>query len=400
MFGQMLQLLGRATYRGAEGIGRFVERTPAMMARAFGAARGAGRAGGARLGAAFKGLGSRASSGVYNSAEAIGRTFSDPRGTAQSLATGAGNAARGFNRWRTTSPWAPAGIGRRLNAAGFVSGPRQYASNLWNASRPTLGATAGAMGRGARAMGRGAMGLGAAALGGAAAISTAPFKAVAGIFGKMAGAGGVGKVLGLFRKLAGPAGLLGIHYALKKFTEQVIESNRGLAKWNGQLSSSFAKLDIVKMRMDIQTANASSGTASELNDSYGEMLREFQPFRQDMAIFMNLVATNLVKSSTATLAMLRAMAADNAVFKEILDGLNVLEDEAKKKNKNGDFPGNATMRDLINMGGGAAPAPLDRIDPQPFPNDGPPAGNPRRRADGAIMVGGRRIPFHFEGGGP
>jgi hypothetical protein len=117
-----------------------------------------------------------------------------------------------------------------------------------------------------------------------------------------AGAGGLaglGRSLLLLGRFAGVAGLVvtgvaAVAGALKAFVGSVLDSNRELAKWNGTLASSVVRLDMTRMRLDMQTAQGTSGTGALMNDEFGKLLTELQPVRQAVGNIANLAATGIV----------------------------------------------------------------------------------------------------------
>jgi hypothetical protein len=348
----LIRMLQSAVYHSAEGIGALVEHGPRQLGSLL---KGAGQFGSRKIGNAF----SATQSGIYHAAEGIGRAVEDPIGTARTLASGArrlGNKVWNSNARQSLSRYFSNYIPHMQNA---WQGARNLAGAAWRGIPGGVRRTAAAAG----ALGIGALSLGMKSLGAGVSWASAMFKSLA------APVGGLAKSVGLFRQFIGPTALSGAIYGLKKFVEGVVDSNRSLAKWNGRLAASFAMLDVKKMRLDIQTANASSGTGAELNSAFGQLLHELQPLREDLAVFMNLVALNIVKTSQSLVALVKSAIELYPALKEIVDGINALEDEAKKKNNNDAHPGNDAMNALANMQPGN-PRPA-AAPPRPFLEDKP-----------------------------
>jgi hypothetical protein len=83
--------------------------------------------------------------------------------------------------------------------------------------------------------------------------------------------------------------MYGATKALESFAGGVVESRRGLARWNGNLASTYAKLDITKMMSEQKTANATSGSTGLLVNSFSELTREMQPIQQRLTTAVNLL---------------------------------------------------------------------------------------------------------------
>lgn len=366
--GGFLALLQRLVYQSAEGIGGLVNRGMALPGRsAVGLGRRLGAAASAARGFSVRpflsSVGQKLQSGVYHASEGIG----NPGRTLGSLRHG-------------------------LSQRGFVSSPREYFQNLGAAGRNfrssigdlfqarrqerdasgrflpqqrgLLGRAAagigGSVGGPLRRLAGSLFGPGASMPGPSTASQAAPGFAgkVAAGFAKLASPSlGIPKAVSLFHQLVAPAALLGTVALLKKFTFGLSESNRDLAKWNGALAASFARLDIQQMRMNIRTANATSGTGAELNRQLGEVLTEFQPIREDLGRLVNVVGISAAKGLKTAIEVLKVLADNVPAIKEIRDGLNLIEKEMKK-GQNNKFPGNQVLEAAVGLPG----APVRRLD--------------------------------------
>lgn len=375
MLARLLPLVQKGVFKTAEGIGSvFTRKTPQALGHAFSGLKGAGLRGTAKIGDAFKGIGQGVQHGVYNTAESIGKVFGqDPRKTFQEFQS---SDLRGGYRVQGQ----PSPLGRARTALGnyfknygpHLQNMRQQAGIIGQNAKQRLGGLfGGAVGRGASAIGAGAAGLAGMGMAGAGAVggvAAAPFKAVAGIFAKLgAGTGPVGHSLSLFTKLAGPAGLVGMIFGMKKFVGVLSESNRDLAKWNGSLAASFNKLDIQQMKFDMQTANATSGSASALNDAFAELLTEFQPIRQDIGILVNLAGIGIANGTKQLIILVKSLQDTFPFLKDAVAHLEAMEDELKNGKQQSPI-GNTALANLAAMGGGAARPAVQG--PMPFLNPG------------------------------
>jgi len=165
-----------------------------------------------------------------------------------------------------------------------------------------------------------------------------------------------------FKALIAPAALAGAVLLLRKLTFGLSEANRDLSKWSGALAASFAQLDIAQMRSDIATANASAGTGANLNAALADVIREFQPIREDLANLMNIVGTGVAVHLKNLIALTKEVMATTPWLKKILEKIQKEAEEANKKNREAGFPGNAALGALA-AGQFQDPAQLGRQDP-------------------------------------
>lgn len=112
-------------------------------------------------------------------------------------------------------------------------------------------------------------------------------------------AGGLNSAFGALGKFAGTTikttlWMYAQSKALEKFANLIVESNRGLSVWNGAIANSFAQLDAAQQQRDLETANATAGTATTLNQSFSDLLDETQEVRELVANGLNLVGTGAV----------------------------------------------------------------------------------------------------------
>lgn len=343
-----LDKIQSAVFHVAEGIGKTFEKGAALPGRGVATARSG-------FGAAVQGLkgasiaaGQRAQAGIFNIAEAFGK----PRQTL-------GAAARGLRGMAS-------GAQSRLHAAGFVTPfSKQYFQQIGSVLKQAPRTFGPMIGRGARGamggIGSALLGMGMMGGGAAAGMSSSAASGLSKTMGKLGSATGPVALAAMhFKALIAPAALLGAVALLRKFTFGLSESNRDLAKWNGALAASFAKLDIAQMQMDIRQASATGGSAAALNDALADVIREFQPIREDLGILVNLVGISAATGVKSLISMAKQMMIAIPQLKEIVDGLHIIEDEMKKKNKADGFLGNAALSNMAGMGGGG-PKGLDPV---------------------------------------
>lgn len=151
-----------------------------------------------------------------------------------------------------------------------------------------------------------------------AAPQAAPAAAPSGL----AGLGRTLMMVGRFAAVAGlvMSGLTIVAGALRAFVGSVLDVNRELAKWDGRLASSVVRLDMLRMRTEMQTASGTANTGSLLNDEFGKLLVEMQPIRQAVGNISNLVATAIVYLSRTAITNSQTA----GLWKGFLPGLNLI----------------------------------------------------------------------------
>lgn len=83
--------------------------------------------------------------------------------------------------------------------------------------------------------------------------------------------------------------------AIKIFAERISMANRHLEQWNASIASSYAQLDLKRMRLDFKTASETSGSTSALNESLERLMDELQPFRAATISALNVIAKAVVE---------------------------------------------------------------------------------------------------------
>lgn len=200
--------------------------------------------------------------------------------------------------------------------------------------------------------------------GGGGSVPASPIPAPGG------GGGGGGSFMGSFTSQVTRSsgalalmegGILAIATLLKTFAERVGEGNRELAKWDGSLAASFAKLDIHRMGLERDTAAETSGSAAMLNESLAELADAIQPIKNDLINALNFLAIIAAQTAKGAVYLERAMPLMTLVETVV----SVLKDMLNLQKQQGRDP----IADFINAGknlGGFGPrAPLDVPRPRP-----------------------------------
>lgn len=150
-----------------------------------------------------------------------------------------------------------------------------------------------------------------------------------GMTGKAAGAasGAMGGMAGMAAKLAGPVGMVialgtaaaATAKAIFSFADGVNESNRELAKYNGQMANAFAQLDIRNLQRQMRLSQNTGGTGSELAEEMNRFGEDMQGIRETLQTFKNTigfagiralrVGWKLLENSNAVIPVLRRIAA-------------------------------------------------------------------------------------------
>ena len=159
-----------------------------------------------------------------------------------------------------------------------------------------------------------------------AVSSYAAKKAAQTLAGKAPGAAvsdvtaGTGQALGLgLAKAAGTAvgfatatvgavtTVLSATEALKAFGQSVVDGNRDLAKWNGQLAVAQARADIGAIQREQHMARATGGTATMAVTEMGKLSAEFQPIAEDLASLTNLTAAAAIEVGRLLTGVLKGL---------------------------------------------------------------------------------------------
>lgn len=130
---------------------------------------------------------------------------------------------------------------------------------------------------------------------------------------------------------------------VKRWTESLTESRRQLQMYNGRIAASIARLDVQKIRQDIQFAGRTGVSTAGLMDVIGEFNESFQPVREDMRTVMNTAGTVVVKAG-ALLADAASAVID--FMPGARDALDALEEDRKRKLRDEAVPVHRFLRDL------------------------------------------------------
>ena len=157
-----------------------------------------------------------------------------------------------------------------------------------------------------------------------------------------AGAAGIGRAIIGFSRLAGVVGIvtgaLGLLYgAARDFVSGIVEQNRELAKYNAAIAASFSRLEVTKMRLQVQQGAATEGTATMLNDQLESLLTEVQPIRQAAGQVVNMLGSLLVLAARGVVLLVSVEAVLNALLPlpGLADAAKKLLEEIAKGNAKG-----------------------------------------------------------------
>lgn len=187
------------------------------------------------------------------------------------------------------------------------------------------------------------------------------FKSVAGSFGDvMAGKRTTGDVvqeekhnralkegvtlLGTFAKgiAGGTVALATMPFVMHRFTESVNASNEPLRKFNGQIATSFARLEYGDALRALKTSNATSATASKLADSIDEMRDALLPVNVQVSNTLNNIAILCAKAVTFLAENHETIEEGIPILGEIKDVLDIIGENGKKEEQ----PGNPWVEAL------------------------------------------------------
>lgn len=88
---------------------------------------------------------------------------------------------------------------------------------------------------------------------------------------------------------------------LEKFVRTVVDSNRGLSQWNGNIANSFAQSGFREQQREIDLGKNTEGGVVLLNESFQDLLDETQQLREMSARALNytaILAANTAKILT------------------------------------------------------------------------------------------------------
>lgn len=172
------------------------------------------------------------------------------------------------------------------------------------------------------------------------------------------GGGGAGALLALGR-LAGVAGIVstvfvGVVAAIKSFVSGVEDQTRELSRYSGELAASVVKLDLTRMQLNIDRAQAIAPQGAELSEEIGKLLTEIQPLAiagtraaiqvSTMLVTVARVATN-IQFIKGVLGVFPGL---GGVLANILDIM--VKEAAKEDKKNAGLLG-ADLAGLMAKGG-------------------------------------------------
>jgi len=183
---------------------------------------------------------------------------------------------------------------------------------------------------------------------------------IGGLVGSFAGPEGaiIGEVVGAtvegLGKLA--VSVAGIPSQVDSWAQSLIDSQKDIRMFNGQIANTFAKLRRQEITLGARTARATGGTTEALGSSLMELREEMQPLREIATNVRNIAgsagakfATVLVKNFAhiagaavgAILGAMAGLATEKAIQKLI--------DEQKKANKTAQNNFRRAFKDSMNQ---------------------------------------------------
>ncbi len=94
-----------------------------------------------------------------------------------------------------------------------------------------------------------------------------------------------------------PIWLYGVIKGFELLGRTISDTNRDLRQFDSRIADSFARLDYAQLRSRQKVAQATSGSASFLNDQLAALTRELQPMRNTLGTLLNVVGGNLVSAA-------------------------------------------------------------------------------------------------------
>lgn len=113
--------------------------------------------------------------------------------------------------------------------------------------------------------------------------------------GSMAGPIGAGVGAAVGGTVAAAGEIAKLPSLIKGWGEALVESQRPLARFSGELSRAAAQREVSQLRRDITSANITGGTTSDLSDSLNNLNDTLRPVKDVMTMGTAAVLTDLVK---------------------------------------------------------------------------------------------------------
>ena len=101
------------------------------------------------------------------------------------------------------------------------------------------------------------------------------------------------------------AKFVSVTIALKDYGDSMVEANRHLGRWNGNLAVANARYDIQSIQLERQTAHNTGGSATMVTDMQMELRDQFQPIAEDLQILKNVATSVVIEIAKDMTAVLR-----------------------------------------------------------------------------------------------
>lgn len=99
-----------------------------------------------------------------------------------------------------------------------------------------------------------------------------------------------------------------IPFALKKWTESLVDSREHLRYFNARIGAAYSRLDIQKFRLNLRQANATSGTTTVLADQLSQLRENTQSIRELGANVINVFGITAARYANMFLQPLNKIA--------------------------------------------------------------------------------------------
>lgn len=159
------------------------------------------------------------------------------------------------------------------------------------------------------------------------AVTGASIGSMAGPWGTVGGAvvGGVVSSAGEIAKIPN---------RIKDWSEALLESQKTISRFSGQMSAAFAQAEVRGIRRDIVSANATAGSTSDLSNSMQDLYDTLRPLKDSLT---NVVATDLAalaRAMNSAVPLLEAVVTTLAEIAAFIPGIGPLAAEAAKVGRN------------------------------------------------------------------
>jgi hypothetical protein len=88
-------------------------------------------------------------------------------------------------------------------------------------------------------------------------------------------------------------GIVGMPQAVLAWGEELKESRRHLASFNGTIAAAYAGSEMRDLMRNVQSARATSGSTAAMLESFSDLKDELRPLQDTATTFTNVLASNL-----------------------------------------------------------------------------------------------------------